>query len=55
MIRVLVVDDHALTRYVLRIFLTHESDVKFASEYDGTRDVLAEVDAAHPDAMLLDY
>jgi DNA-binding NarL/FixJ family response regulator len=54
MIRVFV-EDHALTRYVLRIFLTNESDVKLAGEYDGTGDVLADVEAAHPDAVLFDY
>jgi hypothetical protein len=34
MTRVFVVEDDALTPCALRIFLTHESDVKFAGEYD---------------------
>ena len=53
--RVVVVEDHPLTRYVLRVFLADEPDIELAGECDGTGDVPSEVEAAHPDVVLLDY
>ena len=38
-IRVFVVEDHPLTRYVLRVFLADEPDIELAGECDGTGDV----------------
>jgi DNA-binding NarL/FixJ family response regulator len=55
MIRVFVVEDNPLTRYILRVYLCHESDIELAGECDGTGDVSSEVSATRPDVVLLDY
>ena len=55
MIRVFVVEDNPLTRYILRVYLCCESDIELAGECDGTGDVSSEVEATGPDVVLLDY
>ena len=54
MIRVVVVDDHAVVRSGLRLLLDAEDDLEVVGEAGNTRDAVFEVRAQKPDVVLLD-
>jgi two-component system response regulator NreC len=54
MIRIVVVDDHAVVRSGLRLLLDAEEDMEVVGEAGNTRDAIFEVRAAKPDVVLLD-
>ena len=54
MIRIVVVDDHAVVRSGLRLLLNSESDMEVVGEAGNARDAIFEVRSAKPDVMLLD-
>jgi two-component system, NarL family, nitrate/nitrite response regulator NarL len=53
-IRVLIIDDHAVIRAGLRMFLDSQPGVTVVGEGSGPEDALAIVIRAHPDIILLD-
>jgi len=53
-IRVVVVDDHAVVRSGLRLLLDAEDDLEVVGEAGNTRDAIFEVRAQKPDVVLLD-
>jgi two-component system response regulator NreC len=53
-IRIVVVDDHAVVRSGLRMLLEAESDIEVVGEAGNTRDAVFEVRAQKPDVILLD-
>jgi len=54
MIRIVVVDDHAVVRSGLRLLLDAEDDMEVVGDAGNTRDAIFEVRAAKPDVVLLD-
>lgn len=54
MIRVLIVDDEALARDVVRGHLSSHNDIKIVGEAENGRDALAKIDASSPDLIFLD-
>jgi two-component system response regulator NreC len=54
MIRIVVVDDHAVVRSGLRLLLDAEADLEVVGEAGNARDAIFEVRAAAPDVILLD-
>lgn len=54
MIRIVVVDDHAVVRSGLRLLLDAEDDMEVVGEAGNARDAIFEVRAATPDVVLLD-
>jgi two-component system response regulator NreC len=54
MIRIVVVDDHAVVRSGLRLLLEAEDDMEVVGEAGNARDAIFEVRAAKPDVVLLD-
>jgi two-component system response regulator NreC len=53
-IRVVIVDDHAVVRSGLRMLLEKEKDIEVVGDAGNTRDAVFEVRAAKPDVVLLD-
>jgi two-component system response regulator NreC len=53
-IRVVLVDDHAVVRSGLRLLLAAEDDVEVVGEAGNARDAVFEVRAQQPDVVLLD-
>ncbi len=54
MIRIVVVDDHAVVRSGLRLLLDAEDDLEVVGEAGSARDAVFEVRARQPDVILLD-
>ncbi|HXK14383.1 MAG TPA: response regulator transcription factor [Gaiellaceae bacterium] len=54
MIRIVVVDDHAVVRSGLRLLLGAEDDMEVVGDAGNVRDAVFEVRAAKPDVVLLD-
>ena len=54
MIRVLVVDDHAVVRAGLRLLLDAEEDIETVGEAGNARDAVFEARALKPDVILVD-
>jgi two-component system, NarL family, response regulator NreC len=54
MIRVVVVDDHAVVRSGLRLLLAAEVDIEVVGDAGNSRDAVFEVRAHKPDVILLD-
>ena len=54
MIRIVVVDDHAVVRSGLRLLLGAEEDMEVVGDAGSVRDAVFEVRAAKPDVVLLD-
>ena len=54
MIRIVVVDDHAVVRSGLRLLLSAEDDMEVVGDAGNVRDAVFEVRAAKPDVVLLD-
>jgi len=53
-IRLLIVDDHAVVRTGLRLLLEAEGDLEVVGEAGNTRDAVFEMRAQKPDVVLLD-
>lgn len=54
MIRVLVVDDHAVVRTGLRLLIDAEADLETVGEAGNVRDAIFEARASKPDLILMD-
>ena len=54
MIRVLIVDDHAVVRTGLRLLLDAETDIEVVGEAGSARDAIFEARTAKPDVVLMD-
>lgn len=54
MIRIVVVDDHAVVRSGLRLLLSAEDDIEVVGDAGTVREAVFEVRAAKPDVLLLD-
>ena len=54
MIRIVVVDDHAVVRSGLRMLLSAEEDMEVVGDAGNVREAVFEVRAAKPDVLLLD-
>jgi two-component system response regulator NreC len=54
MIRIVVVDDHAVVRSGLRLLLDAEADMEVVGEAGNARDAIFEVRSTSPDVVLLD-
>jgi two-component system response regulator NreC len=54
MIRIVVVDDHAVVRSGLRLLLEAEADLEVVGDAGNARDAIFEVRATKPDVVLLD-
>ena len=54
MIRVLVVDDHAVVRSGLRLLIDAEADMETVGEAGTVRDAIFEARSANPDLILMD-
>jgi two-component system response regulator NreC len=54
MIRIVVVDDHAVVRSGLKLLLEAEQDMKVIGDAGSARDAVFEVRAGKPDVVLLD-
>lgn len=55
MIRVMVADDHAMLREMLRIALPRNGDIDVVGEADNGRDLAEAIYRCRPDVLLLDY
>jgi DNA-binding NarL/FixJ family response regulator len=54
-VRVMIVDDHADVRFLLRAIIEDaEEDVEVAGEADGARAALDAIDGVDPDVVILD-
>lgn len=53
-IRILLADDHAVLRAGLRLLIDAQPDMKTVGEAEDGMDTLAQVEALHPDVILLD-
>jgi CheY-like chemotaxis protein len=54
-VRVLIVDDHADVRFLVRVILGDAGpDVVFAGEASGAREAIDALDSAQPDVVVLD-
>ena len=54
MISVLVADDHSIVREGVRRLIEGESDIKLCGEAADGREVLAKIEAHHPNVVILD-
>lgn len=54
MIRVLIVDDHAVVRTGLRLLLDAEKDIEVVGEAGNARDAVFEARSSKPDVILMD-
>jgi two-component system invasion response regulator UvrY len=54
-LRVLLVDDHALVRHGLAVLLEDEPDIAIVGEACDGIDALAQMEGLHPDLVLMDY
>jgi two-component system response regulator NreC len=54
MIRVVVVDDHAVVRSGLRLLLDQEADIETVGEAGDAREAIFEVRSKHPDVVIVD-
>ena len=54
MIRVVVVDDHAVVRSGLRLLLDQEADIEMVGEAGDAREAIFEVRSKHPDVVIVD-
>ena len=54
MIRVLVVDDHAVVRQGIRALLATETDIEVVGEAENGREAVAEAEGLQPDVILMD-
>jgi NarL family two-component system response regulator LiaR len=54
MIRVLIVDDHAIVRKGIRALLATERDIQVIGEASNGAEAIAQVQALHPDVILMD-
>ena len=52
--RILLVDDHAMSRDALRLMLEMESDIEVVGEVSNGRDVLEAVKRTRPDVVCMD-
>ncbi|MGD0950572.1 MAG: response regulator transcription factor [Candidatus Binatia bacterium] len=55
MIRVLVADDHAMFREMLRIALPRHGDIEVVGEADNGQDLVEAIYRCRPNVLLLDY
>lgn len=53
-IRILLADDHAAMRESLRLLLEGEADIDVVAETDSLQSVMGEMQARHPDVLVLD-
>ncbi|MCL4489701.1 MAG: response regulator transcription factor [Chloroflexi bacterium] len=53
-VRVLLADDHPALRVGLRVLLERAADITVVSEVGGGKDALAQIEALHPDVVVLD-
>jgi DNA-binding NarL/FixJ family response regulator len=53
-VRILIIDDHAMIRKVLRRYLEQEMDFEVVGEACDGREGVAKADALHPDLILMD-
>ena len=54
MIKILIVDDHAVVRAGIRLFLEHAKDIKVVAEADDGEQAQALIQEHHPDVAVLD-
>jgi DNA-binding NarL/FixJ family response regulator len=54
MIRVILVDDHHITRAGVIALLEREPDIEVVADFDSGRDLLSHLDKLKPDVLLLD-
>ena len=54
MIRVLIVDDHAMVRQGIATFIELQDDVELVGEAANGREAIARVDESNPDVVLMD-
>jgi len=52
--RILIADDHAVTRRGIRALLDEETDLQVCGEVSNGIDAISEVDRLHPDLLILD-
>jgi len=52
--RILIVDDHPITRYGLTQLISHEPDLLVCGEAESAAQALAAINAARPDLVLAD-
>ena len=53
-IRVLIVDDHAMVRQGIASFIELQDDIQLVGEASNGREAVAQVEAQHPDVVLMD-
>jgi NarL family two-component system response regulator LiaR len=53
-IRVIIADDHAVVRRGIHDYLAGEPDIEVVAEASDGKETLAQVDALHPDVVILD-
>jgi DNA-binding NarL/FixJ family response regulator len=53
-IKVLIVDDHELTRFTLKLWLTKHANLEVIGDASNSRDAIGIVRTHHPDAIVLD-
>jgi DNA-binding NarL/FixJ family response regulator len=52
--RILIVDDHALVRRALKLFIENDASYKVCAEAETTEQTIDAIRKAHPDLVLLD-
>src|SRR5688500_1470707 len=55
MLRIFIVDDHAIVRRGLRSLLEEQDGWGVCGEADNGREALAGIDREHPDVAVIDY
>jgi DNA-binding NarL/FixJ family response regulator len=53
--RILLADDQAKVRFALRVLLERQADIVVVGEASNARELVDQVAATHPDALLLDW
>ena len=53
--RVLLADDQVKVRFALRVLLQRQPDVTVVGEASNARELIDQIAATHPDALLLDW
>ena len=53
--RVLLADDQVKVRFALRVLLERQPDVAVVGEASNARELVDQIEATHPDALLLDW
>ena len=53
-IRLLMVDDHVVVRYGLRMLLENEEDIQIVGEADSASNAMSEMSRLNPDVVLMD-